>query len=366
MDDLVSNKYQFTEFRLSIYGRSQDEWSKLARWVVNNDLFCKNVRWMIQIPRLYKVYRQRKELENFEQMIRNIFEPLFKVTIDPSSDPPLHRFLQSVVGFDSVDDESLREAPFRERWPLAADWTSRDNPPYSMWAYYMYANLFTLNKLREKKGFSVFAYRPHAGEAGDVEHLAAVFLVARSINHGIVLNSNPSMQYLYYLSQIGLSMSPLSNNLLFVEYEKNPFPKFFKRGLNVTLSTDDPLMIHVTKEPLVEEYSVAAQVWKLSAIDMCEIARNSVLQSGFESGFKAHWIGPNYWKTNTVEANDIRMTNLPNSRFEFRLELLDEEKHFISTNMISIPEGSDEDEFDDDDEEEEEEEDSNGNDSDSH
>jgi len=31
----------------------------------------------------------------------------------------------------------------------------------------------------------------------------------------------------------------------------------------------------------VEEYSVAAQVWKLSATDLCEIARNSVLHSGF-------------------------------------------------------------------------------------
>jgi len=38
------------------------------------------------------------------------------------------------------------------------------------------------------------------------------------------------MQYLYYLAQIGISMSPLSNNLLFVEYEKNPFPRFFMRG----------------------------------------------------------------------------------------------------------------------------------------
>jgi AMP deaminase len=38
----------------------------------------------------------------------------------------------------------------------------------------------------------------------------------------------------------------------------------------------------VTKEPLVEEYSVAAQVWKLTAVDVCEIARNSVIQSGFE------------------------------------------------------------------------------------
>lgn len=32
----------------------------------------------------------------------------------------------------------------------------------------------------------------------------------------------------------------------------------------------------------MEEYSIAAQVWKLSSCDMCEIARNSVLQSGFE------------------------------------------------------------------------------------
>lgn len=32
----------------------------------------------------------------------------------------------------------------------------------------------------------------------------------------------------------------------------------------------------------MEEYSIAAQVWKLSSCDMCELARNSVLQSGFE------------------------------------------------------------------------------------
>ena len=32
----------------------------------------------------------------------------------------------------------------------------------------------------------------------------------------------------------------------------------------------------------MEEYSIAAQVWKLSPCDMCELARNSVLMSGFE------------------------------------------------------------------------------------
>jgi len=55
-------------------------------------------------------------------------------------------------------------------------------------------------------------------------------------------------------------MSPLSNNALFLTYERNPLPDFFKTGLNVSLSTDDPLQFHFTKEPLLEEYSVAAHV----------------------------------------------------------------------------------------------------------
>lgn len=84
----------------------------------------------------------------------------------------------------------------------------------------------------------------------------------------------PALHYLYYLSQVGIAMSPLSNNKLFLDYNKNPFPKYFKQGLNVSLSTDDPLMLHYTKDALVEEYSVATQVWKLSSTDQCEIARN--------------------------------------------------------------------------------------------
>ena len=41
--------------------------------------------------------------------------------------------------------------------------------------------------------------------------------------------------------QIGLCMSPLSNNSLFLDYHRNPFPTFFARGLSLSLSTDDPL-----------------------------------------------------------------------------------------------------------------------------
>ena len=46
-------------------------------------------------------------------------------------------------------------------------------------------------------------------------------------------------------------MSPLSNNSLFLDYHKNPFPTFFARGLSLSLSTDDPLQVpHLRTQPL--------------------------------------------------------------------------------------------------------------------
>lgn len=46
-----------------------------------------------------------------------------------------------------------------------------------------------------------------------------------------------------------------------MKYNLNPFPKLFHRGLNVTLSSDDPLILHLSEEPLLEEYAIATQVF---------------------------------------------------------------------------------------------------------
>jgi AMP deaminase len=35
--------------------------------------------------------------------------------------------------------------------------------------------------------------------------------------------------------------------------------------------------MHMSNEPLVEEYAIASQVWNLTPADLSEIARNSVL-----------------------------------------------------------------------------------------
>ena len=89
----------------------------------------------------------------------------------------------------------------------------------------------------------------------------------------------------------------------------------------MSLSTDDPLMLHYTKEPLIEEYAVASQVWKFSSTDICEVARNSVLQSGFERRFKQYLLGENDC--------DIMKTNVPEIRLDYRRETLARELSFI-------------------------------------
>lgn len=172
---------------MSIYGRKTDEWDKLAEWVINNRLFSHNVRWLIQVPRLYDVYKENGSIQNFEDIVCStclillniilcrrgidVFRPLFEVTKDPSSHPKLHVFLQRVIGFDTVDDESKTERRYHKKFPYPKQWDYPQSPPYSYWfvthtrnrmsslirafrVYYMFANMASLNKWRRARGFS--------------------------------------------------------------------------------------------------------------------------------------------------------------------------------------------------------------------
>ena len=111
----------------------------------------------------------------------------------------------------------------------------------------------------------------------------------------------------------------------------------------------------------MEEYAIAAQLWKLSTCDVCEIARNSVLQSGLSHQVRA-WhvyspfitpgmaLSPSYMSLNTYfivclqdkrhflgvsyqkdgpEGNDIRRTNVAQIRMAYRHETLCNELSFI-------------------------------------
>ena len=132
-----------------------------------------------------------------------MFINMVQVTINPSSHPALHKFLQYVVGFDSVDDESKPEnAMFDTEVTTPDSWTGNENPPYSYYLYYTFVNLTVLNQLREERGLNTFNFRPHCGEAGPVQHLVSAFMMCDSINHGLQLRKVPVLQYLFYLCQV--------------------------------------------------------------------------------------------------------------------------------------------------------------------
>ncbi|KAL7878703.1 hypothetical protein AOLI_G00096770 [Acnodon oligacanthus] len=337
--DLEESKYQYAEPRLSIYGRSPEEWENLAKWFIQQKVYSPNLRWIIQVPRIYDIFRSKKIIPSFAKMLENIFLPLFEATVNPQKHKEMHVFLKNVTGFDSVDDESKHsDHMFSYKSPKPEEWTAQENPPYSYYLFHMYANIMVLNNLRKERGLSTFQFRPHCGEAGSITHLVSAFLTADNISHGLNLKKSPVLQYLFYLAQVPIAMSPLSNNSLFLEYSKNPLREFLHKGLCVSLSTDDPMQFHYTKEALMEEYAIAAQLWKLSTCDVCEIARNSVLQSGLSHQEKKHFLGENYLQDGP-EGNDIRRTNVAQIRMAYRHETLCNELSFLvdAVKSDSIP-----------------------------
>lgn len=77
---------------------------------------------------------------------------------------------------------------------------------------------------------------------------------------------------------------------------------------------------HNLKPMFITEYSVARASFDLSMTDMSEIARNSVLQSGFEAHLKEEWLGKNFRKGLTHCDED--KTHVPLIRAKYRAEHL--------------------------------------------
>ena len=80
----------------------------------------------LQIPRLYAVYKEQGIIETFEQMLDNIFSPLFEVTRDPNTHPQLHLFLkQARLLFRLCSLPSNRT---QRRWSTDQSQPERHNP----------------------------------------------------------------------------------------------------------------------------------------------------------------------------------------------------------------------------------------------
>lgn len=367
LSDYEKSKYQFGEIGINFnlldtYRAGQSKWDSLTDWIIDNKLVSYNVKWIIRIPRNYSILREQGQVKCFQDFLNLIFEPLFKVSINPLENPKLHYFMTKISAFDllSVDklhrDESLFEVT---RLQSPKKWTSTENPPYSYYLYYLFANFCKLNNFRKSRSMCTFNLRPHVASISDrsglgiiTESLSTCFLLSKNIINGEKLENYPVLQYLYYLKQIGITMSPLCWNKTLqlsndddshiesnagFAYEKNPAIEFFQIGMRVSLSTNKPLFSSLTREPLIEEYSVAGSMHKLSGVDLCELCRNSVLISEYNGDLKRHWIGVKYnddtehhaigWESS--DEFGIQRCNVPNMRLDYRIDSLNLEHRFI-------------------------------------
>lgn len=130
----------------------------------------------------------------------------------------------------------------------------------------------------------------HAGEIGGpaLVREAVSILGAQRIGHGIAVMKDPELAEWLQTRRIVLENCPTSNlctGALAVQTGKSdatladhPLPAFLKRGLLVTLSTDDPALFHTD---LLTEYSKAASLGLTNA-QLVSLAEQSY-QSAFLS-----------------------------------------------------------------------------------
>eukprot|EP00477_Mikrocytos_mackini_P000351 GAHX01000373.1.p1 GENE.GAHX01000373.1~~GAHX01000373.1.p1 ORF type:complete len:684 (+),score=166.21 GAHX01000373.1:35-2053(+) len=326
--DKCKDKNIINEYHISVYGLSDKELDVLADFVLDNNLLRENVKWIIQVPRLFDNIKN-KDMK-FSSFIYNIFSRIIEASLEPKKEGnrKVAKFLTHVVGFDSVDDESRLDVLFDNKLENPDTIVPGSNVPYSHYIYYMWANISSINQIRNQKGLNTFSLRPHSGESGSVHHLATSYLLVDGINHGIMLEKNPVLAYLFYLDQIGCSIALSSNNYLFKNFKKNPFKELFEMGLNVTVSTDDPLQFHITGQPLIEEYALARQYYKLTDCDILEIAKNSVRQSGLDCIVKVRRLGMGYDKPRTY-SYPTKITGVSSCRYRFREDQLYDEIRFL-------------------------------------
>jgi aminodeoxyfutalosine deaminase len=123
----------------------------------------------------------------------------------------------------------------------------------------------------------------HAGETGGPEQVqdAIELLNVERIGHGIAAIRSPALMNTLVTRKIPLEICLTSNlctNALSIQLNSahsrialHPLAKFFRHGIPITLSTDDPAMFHTT---LLEEYSAAMETG-LSLDDLVAINRTA-------------------------------------------------------------------------------------------
>lgn len=95
---------------------------------------------------------------------------------------------------------------------------------------------------------------------------------------------------------------------------------------------------NMMQEPLIEEYSMASKMWKLSTTDCCEIAKMSILQSGYSHTMKTYWLGNHYY-LHSSRGNQSLKSNVSDIRCAYRYEVYWDEIKYLQRAMVACSNG---------------------------
>lgn len=59
------------EFTYYINGRKKTEWRDLANWVMDHQVYSDSNRWLIQIPRIYSVFKEVNEVKSYAELLES-------------------------------------------------------------------------------------------------------------------------------------------------------------------------------------------------------------------------------------------------------------------------------------------------------
>jgi adenosine deaminase len=176
------------------------------------------------------------------------------------------RHLDAAEGFKLLDEA----APYFDKLvAVGLDSSERDHPPAK------YAGVFAEAR---RRGLRTVA---HAGEEGPASYIwdALRFLDVARIDHGVRAIEDPELLDHLAREQVPLTVCPLSNIKLrvFSSMADHSFGALYRRGLHVTINSDDPAYFGGY---LSDNYLACAEAFALDPDDLRRIARNS-----FEASF---------------------------------------------------------------------------------
>lgn len=142
--------------------------------------------------------------------------------------------------------------------------------------------------LRETSTRLGLGYQVHAGEMAPPESITEALdvLGADRIGHGVAAIHDPAVLERVIREQVPLDVCPSSNVRigLFPSLEAHPFATFWRDGVNMTISSDDPPFFRTT---LTDELRHVVRLAGLSRNDLAELQRRAIRNSFAAPGVKA-------------------------------------------------------------------------------